>query len=97
MSEELKKLPGPPRNPYVTLILGAIFGVWIGAILTLAMLPSMSPAIEIRGLVTNDENGVMVIRLAELRTELPFPENMEGCYLMLDGTLLKVRVRWRTW
>lgn len=97
MSEDFKRLPGPPRNPYVTLLLGVIFGAWIGALVTLFVLPSVSPSVEIGGLVTGDENGTMTIRYARLRADLPFPENMEGYYLTLEGTLLKVRAGWRTW
>lgn len=93
--DEFADIPGPPRNPYATLALGAVFGIAIGFVLAIALLPSFSPSIELKGTVVEvDENGMMVLGNARLVIAGIGLENLAGYIIELDGTIMRLRLGW---
>ena len=92
--EEFANLPGPPHNPYATLALDVMLGIFIGFVLTMFILPRLSPTVGLEGTVLRDEDGVMIIgntRLAIGGVEL---ENLQGYRIVLEGTMMKMRLGW---
>jgi len=100
MSEEPKPevefadLPGPPRNSYATLGLGITFGIIIGFVLTMLVLPRLSPTVELEGTVLVDNNGAMILGNTTLRVSGIELENLQGYRIVLEGTMIKLRLGW---
>lgn len=92
--DEFASLPGPPRNPYATLALGVMLGIFIGFIMTMFTLPRLSPTVELEGTVIGDDDGAMILGTTRLRVGGIELENLQGYRIVLEGTMLRLRLGW---
>ena len=93
--EEFANLPGPSRNPYATLAIGVTFGVIIGAVLTIGLMPRLTPSMEGRGIVAAVENDTIVIRNVELSLGVDLRNLHPGYIVELEGSVIGLRLGWR--
>lgn len=93
--DEFSDIPGPPRNPYVTLALGLAFGMFIGGMLVLWLTPRFTPSIEGRGIVTTSDNGNLIISNVRLEIDGVDADIPAGYIVEFEGSMLRLRLGWK--